>query len=99
MVDRVRTNTLSRATAEADGLKWIQAENRVSPNDLVAQTGYMQGAAGVGAFYLHADALAKGRKPAIIWPDSTDFDPCVAGSPSSESDMSNMNGGKGYCGK
>jgi lantibiotic modifying enzyme len=99
MIDRVRANTLERATAEGDGLKWIQAENRTSPNDLVAQTGYMQGAAGVGAFYLHADALAKGRAPAIVWPDSSTFDPCVAGAPSSESDMSNMNGGKAYCGK
>jgi lantibiotic modifying enzyme len=99
MIDRVRTNTLSRATAEGDGLKWVQAENRVSPNDVVAQTGYMQGAAGVGAFYLHADGLAKGRKPAIVWPDSVDFDPCVAGAPSSASDMSNMNGGKAFCGK
>ena len=97
LIERVRANTLSRATAEGDGLKWIQAENRVSPNDVVAQTGYMQGAAGVGAFYLHADALAKGRKSPIVWPDSVDFDPCVAGAPSSESDMSNMNGGKAYC--
>jgi hypothetical protein len=37
----------------------------------------MQGAAGVGSFYLHADALAKGRAPAIVWPDSTAFEPCV----------------------
>jgi len=63
------------------------------------ETGYMQGAAGVGSFYLHADALAKGRAPAIVWPDSVAFDPCVAGAPSSGSDMSNMNGGKAYCGK
>ena len=97
MIDRVRANTLSRATAEGEGLKWIQAETRVSPNEVVAQPGYMQGAAGVGSFYLHADALAKGRKSPIIWPDSIDFDPCVAGAPSSESDMSNMNGGKAYC--
>jgi lantibiotic modifying enzyme len=97
MIDRVRANTLSRATTEGDGLKWVQAENRVSPNEVVAQTGYKQGAAGVGSFYLHADALAKGRKSPIIWPDSVDFDPCVAGAPSSASDMSNMNGGKAYC--
>jgi lantibiotic modifying enzyme len=70
MVRRVATNTLTRATEDGDGLKWIQAENRVSPNDVVAQTGYMQGAAGVGSFYLHADAAAKGRKSPIVWPDS-----------------------------
>ncbi|HEY4139179.1 MAG TPA: lanthionine synthetase LanC family protein, partial [Casimicrobiaceae bacterium] len=99
MIDRVRANTLARATADGDGLKWIQAENRVSPTDLAAQTGYMQGAAGVGSFYLHAAALAKNQGPAIIWPDSPAFDPCVAGAPSSASDMSNMNGGKAYCSK
>jgi lantibiotic modifying enzyme len=70
MIRRIAANTLERATAENDGLKWIQAENRVSPSALVAQTGYMQGAAGVGSFYLHADALTKGRKRAIQWPDA-----------------------------
>lgn len=99
MIDRVRANTLSRGTAEGDGMKWPQAENRTSPNDIVAQTGYMQGAAGIGSFFLHLDAFTKKRTPAIIWPDSTEFDPCVAGSPSSGSDMSNMNGGKAYCAK
>jgi lantibiotic modifying enzyme len=77
MIARVRTNTLGRATVDGDGLKWVQAENRVSPQTVVAQTGYMQGAAGVGSFYLHADALAKGRPVAIQWPDSPTFDPCA----------------------
>lgn len=90
MIDRVRANTLARATADGDGLKWIQAENRVSPNDVVAQTGYMQGAAGVGSFYLHADALAKGRAPAIVWPDSTAFEPCVPADQRGK-DMSGLN--------
>jgi lantibiotic modifying enzyme len=77
MIARVRTNTLERATVDGDGLKWVQAENRVSPQAVVAQTGYMQGAAGVGSFYLHADALAKGRPVSIQWPDSPTFDPCA----------------------
>jgi lantibiotic modifying enzyme len=59
MVDRVAANTLERATAEGEGLKWIQAENRVSPNDVIAQTGLMQGAAGVGRFYLHGHDYSK----------------------------------------
>jgi lantibiotic modifying enzyme len=70
LVRRVAEDTLRRATVEGDGLKWIQAENRVSPNDVIAQTGYMQGAAGVGSLYLHIDGAARGRKPAIVWPDS-----------------------------
>ena len=70
MIDRVSANTFSRATADGDGLKWIEAENRVSPNDVIAQTGYMQGASGVGSLYLHIDAARAGRPPAIVWPDS-----------------------------
>jgi hypothetical protein len=62
---------LQRATKEGDGLKWIQAENRVSPDAVVAQTGFMQGAAGVGTFFAHLDASRD--KPVarpIAWPDS-----------------------------
>lgn len=88
MIDRVRANTLERATKDGDGLKWVQAENRVSPQDVVAQTGYMQGAAGIGSFFLHAHALAQGKKPVIQWPDSPLFDPCVAQGVTDISDMS-----------
>lgn len=70
MIRRVAANTLARGTAEGDGMKWIQAENRVSPDAVVAQTGYMQGAAGVGSFFLHADGLAKNRVAPIVWPDA-----------------------------
>jgi lantibiotic modifying enzyme len=70
MVRRVAEDTLRRATADGDGLKWVQAENRVSPDAVVAQTGYMQGAAGVGSFFLHRAAAAQGAKPPIVWPDS-----------------------------
>jgi len=70
MVRRVAADTLRRATVDGDGLKWVQAENRVSPDVVVAQTGYMQGAAGVGSFFLHRDAAVQGLKPAIVWPDS-----------------------------
>jgi len=67
---RCADDTLERATAEGDGLKWVQAENRVSPNVVVAQTGLMQGAAGVGLAMLRLDAALRGRKPAIVLPDS-----------------------------
>jgi hypothetical protein len=33
-------------TPGGKGLRWVQAEHRVRPELLVAQTGYMQGAAG-----------------------------------------------------
>ena len=63
-------DTLRKATEVDGGLKWIQAENRTQPDNLVAQTGFMQGAAGVGTFLLHLDALEQKRAPAIVFPDS-----------------------------
>jgi lantibiotic modifying enzyme len=70
MVRRAAADTLTRATPEDDGLKWTQAEHRVQPQLLIAQTGFMQGAAGVGTYFLHVDALEKRRKPIIVFPDS-----------------------------
>jgi lantibiotic modifying enzyme len=67
---RVADDTLDRATAEGDGSKWVQAENRVSPNVVLAQTGLMQGAAGVGLSMLRLDAALRGRKATIVLPDS-----------------------------
>jgi hypothetical protein len=52
------------------GINWPQAEHRTRPDFIQAQTGWMQGAAGVGAFFLHLDGLAKGRKARITLPDS-----------------------------
>ena len=63
-------DTLRKATEVDGGLKWIQAENRTQPENLVAQTGFMQGAAGVGTFLLHLDAFEQKRAPAIVFPDS-----------------------------
>jgi lantibiotic modifying enzyme len=68
--DRVVKNTTSRATDDAVGLRWVQAENRVSPENLVAQTGFMQGAAGVGTFFLQLDALARAASWPAPWPDT-----------------------------
>jgi lantibiotic modifying enzyme len=75
MTQRVAADTLRRAAVAAtDGggaLKWIQAENRKDPDVLIAQTGFMQGAAGVGALFLHMDASQwKGGQPRIVWPDT-----------------------------
>jgi lantibiotic modifying enzyme len=67
---RCLANTMARATEEDGGIKWIQAENRTQPENLVAQTGYMQGAAGVGTFLLHLDGFEQKRAPAMVFPDS-----------------------------
>ena len=67
---RVADDTLERATADGDGYKWVQAENRVSPNVVLPQTGLMQGAAGVGLSMLRLDGAMRGRKPTIVLPDA-----------------------------
>jgi len=67
---RVGADILRRATADELGMRWVQAENRISPNDLVAQTGYMQGAAGMGTGLLHLDGQQQNREPLIMLPDS-----------------------------
>ncbi len=67
---RVMDDTLGRATEEGAGLKWIQAEHRVQPELLVAQTGLMQGAAGVGLALLHLDGAMNGRADRIVLPDN-----------------------------
>ena len=67
---RVTANLLARATRDGEEMKWIQAEHRVRPNLLVAQTGYMQGAAGIGMLLLRLDAFEREKKDRIIFPDS-----------------------------
>ncbi|MFY9607450.1 MAG: lanthionine synthetase LanC family protein [Blastocatellia bacterium] len=67
---RVTANLLSKATRDQKGMRWIQAEHRVKPDLLVAQTGYMQGAAGIGMLLLHLDQVERGKKGSIILPDS-----------------------------
>lgn len=67
---RVTAHLLTRASREGEGLKWIQAEHRVKPDLLAAQTGFMQGASGIGILLLHLDAFEEGLKPGIALPDS-----------------------------
>ncbi|GAG23598.1 unnamed protein product, partial [marine sediment metagenome] len=40
------------------------------PELVVAQTGYMQGAAGIGLLLLHVDAFNNNRQPTIVFPDT-----------------------------
>ena len=70
MRQRIVTNTMERATRDETGLRWIQAENRTEPANLIAQTGFMQGAAGVGIFLLQLDAVDTGRRWPFPQPDT-----------------------------
>ena len=61
---------LARAARDQQGTRWVQAENRTEPGVLVAQTGYMQGAAGIGTWLLRLDGAGRGRAPFVRFPDS-----------------------------
>jgi lantibiotic modifying enzyme len=61
---------LTLATQDDKGARWVQVERRVLPDVAVAQTGYMQGASGVGMWLLHMSAFMERKtKPIITFPD------------------------------
>jgi len=65
-------DVLARGSIENDQERWVQAENRVAPTEVLAQTGWMQGAAGVGTMLLHVDAAQRSREwtRAVTLPDA-----------------------------
>lgn len=67
---RMTGDLLKRGTRDEKGLRWVQAEHRVQPKLLVAQTGYMQGAAGIGMWLLRLDAAERGRENFVRFPDT-----------------------------
>jgi lantibiotic modifying enzyme len=67
---RMTADLLAHATVEGGGRKWIQAENRTDPDHVVAQTGYMQGASGIGMWLLRFDLFERGRELDLTLPDS-----------------------------
>jgi len=67
---KMTADLLARATRDDHGTRWIQAEHRIRPGLLVAQTGYMQGAAGIGMWLLRMDGLDRKRAPFVRFPDS-----------------------------
>jgi lantibiotic modifying enzyme len=67
---RVTAQILGAATRDASGIRWPHAEHRTRPTEIVAQTGWMQGAAGIGAWFLHLDAFERGAAPPIRFPDA-----------------------------
>lgn len=70
---RIADDVIARGTRDANGLRWVQAENRTQPDVLVAQTGLMQGAAGVGLAMLHLEGASSKRRPLVVLPDSPYF--------------------------
>ncbi|MCK2212223.1 lantibiotic modifying-like protein [Actinomadura sp. ATCC 31491] len=54
------------------GFRWYQAYRRLRPGEVSADTGFMVGAAGIGAALLHLDAALQGREArrVILLPDN-----------------------------
>lgn len=61
---------LAKAEPAGSGLKWTFAENRVSPSEVQAQTGLMQGAAGVGLALVWLHELEEKRDALARFPDA-----------------------------
>jgi len=67
---RVASRLLAKATVEDGRMSWLQAEHRTRPDYLFAQTGYMQGAAGIGTFLLRLAAVDQADPRRIVFPDT-----------------------------
>ncbi|MEV5408886.1 lanthionine synthetase LanC family protein [Thermopolyspora sp. NPDC052614] len=66
-------NLVGRATAhDGAGYRWYQAYRRLRPGEVSADTGYMVGAAGIGAALLHLDAAGQPdqARRVILLPDN-----------------------------
>lgn len=53
LAQRVEAVLIADSTLESGMRSWSQAEHRSRPDFVESQTGYMQGAAGIGSFLLH----------------------------------------------
>jgi len=69
---RVASRLLAKATVEDGRMSWVQAEHRTRPDFLFAQTGYMQGAAGIGTYLLRLAEAGSGMKRTkrLVLPDT-----------------------------
>jgi lantibiotic modifying enzyme len=67
--ERIAEYLLARGETDAPGMKWTQAEARYEPDHLAAQTGLMQGAAGIGLFLIHLEQALRRDKPLIRFLD------------------------------
>lgn len=81
-LDFARTLGDHLATTGQDG-RWWQAYRRLRPWEITADTGYMVGAAGIGAALLHLDAATRGDdvRRMLLLPDNPFPSVVVTGSP------------------
>ena len=69
---KLAEDLLDKADKGNPGLKWVQAENRTRPEEVFAQTGYSQGASGIGLTFLKLYAYSKEKIPfrVFVMPDN-----------------------------
>ncbi|GLX10992.1 lanthionine synthetase LanC family protein [Microbispora sp. NBRC 16548] len=70
---RLADHLIGRATGyDGRGYRWYQAYRRHRPGEVSADTGYLTGAAGIGAALLHLDAAGQADRPrrVILLPDN-----------------------------
>lgn len=67
LADRCAQSILKASEVTNGARSWLQAEHRDRPDLLERQTGYMQGAAGMGSFLLHVGTFVDGREVGL-WP-------------------------------
>ena len=60
---------MANSELTASGRRWLHAEHRERPEILQAQTGYMQGAAGIASFLIHLATSDAGAPVRIAMPD------------------------------
>ncbi len=70
LAQRVAAELIRRSDGGDAGRAWPQAEHRTQPDFIQAQTGYMQGAAGIGSFFVHLATTLRGEPVKIQFPDS-----------------------------
>ncbi len=67
---RVASRLLAKATVDDGRMSWVQAEHRTRPDYVFAQTGYMQGAAGIGTFLLRLAPPVRTKPRRVVFPDT-----------------------------
>jgi lantibiotic modifying enzyme len=70
---RVAAQLLAKASVDHGRMSWVQAEHRTRPDYLFAQTGFMQGAAGIGTFLFRLALADRAKTRRVVFPD-TPFD-------------------------
>ncbi|MFK7782553.1 lanthionine synthetase LanC family protein [Psychroserpens sp.] len=67
--NQMTTQIIANSSTENNQMKWVHAENRRDTTEIAAQTGLMQGSAGIGMWFLRFDAFKNNREYSVKLPD------------------------------